>query len=197
MPGALSSDDWLRSVLSLVASLIAGLFVFVGRSASFAEEVLPDAGVSHPVHVGWSGAYFVGRWTPVDIDVEVAALGTATRQPSEPPTARTPVVVDASTGSAGLLRLLVTAPDPDGHRLTYSYHAGMLTPGRHQLRGFFKLGQFDFAKSRSRQVNPDIEIRVDNQISTKPLLHWRAPASGVTRRAAAADNVNTDASTSG
>ena len=177
----LQAESWSPFVRSLGASLIAGLFVFIAGVESFAQDARTEPVGSQQVHVGWNGAYFVGRWTPVVVDVEVVGWGAATRQPSEPPTARTPVVVDASTGSVGLLRLLVTAPDPDGHRVTYSYSAGTLTPGRHQLRGFFKLGQFDFAKSRSRQVDPDIEIRVDDQVSRKPMLHWRASASGLSQ----------------
>ena len=155
--GALSSDDRLQTVLSLVASLIAGLFVLVARSTSFAQEVRLEPTARQQVHVGWKGAYFVGRWTPVVVDVD------ATR-----------------SNQSGPLRLLVTAPDPDGHRVLYtSTSASHFAPGKQRIRGFCKLGQFDFAKSRSRHVDPDIEVRVEDSISPKPMVRWRASENGV------------------
>ena len=87
---ALLTEHWSPSVRLQVASLIAGLFVIITGVDSFAQDARPEPVASRQVHVGWNGAYFVGRWTPVVVDVDVAR---ATR-----------------------LRLLVTAPDPDGHR---------------------------------------------------------------------------------
>ncbi len=162
MTRAWQSDDWPQSVsrppavLSLVASLIAALFVLAARPALMAQDARPASVAGQQVHVGWNGAYFVGRWTPVVVDLDVAG--------SDP---------------SSQLRLLVTAPDPDGHQVTFtststSTSAGNLASGKRRLRGFCKLGQFDF--SRSRPVAPDIEVRVDNGIES--VLRWRASTNG-------------------
>ena len=153
----LQAESWSPFVRSLGASLIAGLFVFIAGVASFAQDARTEPVGSQQVHVGWNGAYFVGRWTPVVVDLDVA-----------PSNLLSP------------LRLLVTAPDPDGHQVTFtSNSADNIAPGKRRLRGFYKLGQFDFAKSRSRQVDPDIEVRVDDSVSPKPILRWRASENGV------------------
>ncbi|MBC8114279.1 MAG: DUF4350 domain-containing protein [Candidatus Saccharimonas sp.] len=153
---ALQTDRWSQSVRSHIASLIAGLFILFTGAASFAKDARPESPTAKQIQIGWNGAYFVGRWTPVVVDVDVA---------SESPH-----------------RLHVTAPDPDGHRVTFSsYSAGKLTPGKHQLRGFCKLGQFDFARSRSQPVDPDIEIRVEADNSHEPVLRWKASANGATQ----------------
>ena len=150
---ALPTDCRSPSVRLRVASLIAGLVVLAAGSASFADDTRLEPTVSQQVDVGWSGAYFVGHWTQVVVDVDVA--------------------------SEGQYRLHVTAPDPDGHRVTYSSSpAGTLAPGKHRLRGFCKLGQFDFARARSRQVDPDIEVRVEADSSPEPVVRWRASANG-------------------
>ncbi len=159
---ALLTEPWSPSVRWHGASLIAGLFVLITGAASFAQDARPEPAnskqvdVSQQVHVGWNGAYFVGRWTPVVIDVDV------------------------ETGSR--YQLFVTAPDPDSHRVTYSsYSDGMLAPGKHRLRGFCKLGQFDFARSRSRPVDPNIEVRVDADSSSGTMLRWKSAATGPTQ----------------
>ena len=153
---ALQTEYWSPSVRSHGASLIAGLFVLIVGVASFAQDTRPEPATAKQVHVGWNGAYFVGRWTPVVIDVDVA--------------------------TESQYRLHVTAPDPDGHQVTFSsYSAGKLAPGRHQLRGFCKLGQFDFARSRTRPIDPDIEVRVDADSSPDPVLRWKSIAAGPTQ----------------
>ena len=154
---ALQADHRSPSVCSHAASLIAGLFVLIASAGSFAQGTRPASATTQQVRVGWNGAYFVGRWTPVVIDVEGA--------------------------SEIRYQAHVTAPDPDGHRVTFSsaLSAGKLTPGGRELRGFCKLGQFDFARSRTRQVVPDIEVRVNSDGSVEPVLRWKATATGVTQ----------------
>jgi len=153
---ALLIEHCLPAVRSHGASLIAGLFILIAGAASFAQDARPESVYSERVRVGWGGAYLVGRWTPVVIDVDVA--------------------------TESLYRLHVTAPDPDGHRVTFSSDsAGRLAPGKHRLRGFCKLGQFDFVRSRVRPIDPNIEVRVETDRSPDPVLHWKSAAFGPTQ----------------
>ena len=70
------------------------------------------------VRVGWDGSYRVGRWTQVVAEVEVV--------------------------TPGRFRLLVTTPDPDGHRVTFTWRLSEpLAAGRHVLRGLCKPGRLD------------------------------------------------------
>ena len=159
---ALQTDRRSRTVCSRVASLLTGLFVLITSTASFAQESRSAAATNPQVRVGWNGAYFVGRWIQVVVDVEAT--------------------------SNSHYRLQLTAPDPDGHRVIFSGHrttftsnsSGKLRPGRHELRGFCKLGQFDFARARTRPVDPEIEVRIEAEGSREPMLLWKASVAGAT-----------------
>lgn len=153
----LQPDRWSQPTCSRVASLIVGLSFVITGAASFAQALRSEPATGQQVRVGWNGAYFVGRWTPVVVDVDIP-----------------------DTGQLAPLRLLITAPDPDGHQVTFTSHSPTnFAPGKMRLRGFYKLGQFDFAKSRSRHIDPDIDIRVDDSTSAKPILQWKATENGV------------------
>ena len=95
--------------------------------------------------VGWLGSYVVGRWAEVVIDVDAA--------------------------NDGEYEIRVTAPDPDGNRVTFSSSA-RLTRGRHPLRGFVKVGQMD----PRGLLNPEIEVEVVETASGKTV--WSGQASG-------------------
>lgn len=93
----------------------------IATAVSFPCRLLAaDSESSRPI-IGWHGQYIVGRWTEISIPV------------TEP----------------GDYEIRITAPDPEGHRVTFSSKE-RFEQGSDRLRGLFKTGQLD----------PEIEIQV-------------------------------------
>ena len=114
--------------------LISAWFSLLFNGSSFAQSATPAE--SQPV-IGWHGKYLVGSWTEVVVNFEAA--------------------------EAAEYEIRVTAPDPDGHRVTFS-SLTQLPQGRHPLRGFFKVGQ----------LNPEIEIAVLAAASGTSVWSWKS-----------------------
>ena len=104
----------------------------------------PSISAGPQPQVGWLGSYVVGRWTEVVIDFDAA--------------------------EAGDYETRVTAPDPDGNRVTFS-SSTRLARGRHPLRGFFKVGQMD----PRGLLNPEIGVDVVDVGSGKSV--WSSHSS--------------------
>lgn len=156
LPERSSSDlcclRWLRSVLAVTANrrqagaaaLCVALCLGIWGRTSSGQESKP--GANRPV-VGWNGSYLVGCWATITCDIEV------------------------STAGAYVVR--VTAPDPEGHRVTYVSTTD-LAAGRQSVRGAFRVGLMD----------PEIEVQVAAAGSNETIWSWRS-SSGANSRAAA------------
>ena len=107
--------------------------VLTGRTVLSQEPSSTDFA---PV-LGWRGTYLIGAWAEATFNFEAP--------------------------TAGDYEVRVTAPDPDGHRVTFSSRV-KLSPGRHILRGMFKVGQTD----------PEIELAVTAAEAGKSVLSWRS-----------------------
>ena len=139
----------IQSVLPMddAARRIIGLIavclgLMLSCSSTWGHEPAGSAG-SKP-QIGWRGSYVVGRWTEAVIDFEAAEAGTYETR--------------------------ITAPDPDGNRVTFS-SITRLTRGRHSLRGIFKVGQMD----PRGQLNPEIGVDVVDVGSGKSV--WSSHSS--------------------
>ena len=121
-------------------SVCLGLMLSCG--STLGQESPTSAG-SKP-QIGWRGSYIVGRWTEVVIDFEAVEAGTYETR--------------------------ITAPDPDGNRVTFS-SSTWLTRGQHSLRGIFKVGQMD----PRGLLNPEIGVDVVELASGKSV--WSSHSS--------------------
>lgn len=102
------------------------------------------------VRVGWDGLYRVGRWTQVVAEVEVV--------------------------TSGRFRLLVTTPDPDGHRVTFTSRLSEpLAAGRHVLRGLCKPGRLD--AGFEVMVETDAEPK---SLAPSAVAAWKSSSEKVT-----------------
>jgi hypothetical protein len=113
------------AILHWTAWIFAGLLAATPMSAHArppaAEEI-----VTMPIHVGIGGAFKVGQWTPVQVN-----LGPS---------------------SAGSARLEVDAPDPDGSVVTYQGEPVALTrTGPNPLALLIKVGRLE-AALRVREI---------------------------------------------
>ncbi|MDB5343134.1 MAG: hypothetical protein JWP89_1511 [Schlesneria sp.] len=99
------------------------------------------------LRLGWRGSYLIGSWAEAAIQMEVA--------------------------EAGAYEVRVTAPDPDGNRVTFSSPTD-LSPGKQTLRGYFKVGNLD----------PALEVTVVATSSGKSI--WTAKSLGSLGAASAA-----------
>lgn len=104
-----------------------------------------SAAEANPI-LGWQGAYVVGSWTKVTIPIE-----------AEP----------------GDYHIRVTAPDPDGHRVTFS-STERLAPGQKSLRGYFKAGQYD----PKVDFDPGIDVEVASAATGKTVWTWKSTSGG-------------------
>jgi hypothetical protein len=109
--------------------------ILAGRTV-FSQE--PSSTEVTPV-LGWRGSYLIGTWAEA--------------------------VFNFDAPTAGNYEVRVTAPDPDGHRVTFTSPV-KLGPGRHSLRGMFKVGQTD----------PEIELAVTAVDTGDTVLSWRSSA---------------------
>ena len=101
------------------------------------------------VRVGWDGSYRVGRWTQVVAEVDVVIPGR--------------------------FRLLVTTPDPDGHRVTFTSRLSEpLAAGRHSLRGLCKPGRLD--AGFEVVVETDAEPK---SLAPSPVAVWKSSSANV------------------
>ncbi len=119
-------------------------------SAAFLSLVAacPVVRAEEPVlRLGWRGSYLIGSWAEAAIQMEIAEAGT--------------------------YEVRVTAPDPDGNRVTFSSPSD-LSSGRQTLRGYFKVGN----------LNPVLEVTVVAASSGKTI--WTAKSLGPLGAASAA-----------
>ncbi len=127
------------AVLTWLAALTVVIGIAPQLTLAQPSSSIPASSPSAPVRiehvrVGWDGSYHVGRWTQIATEIEVV--------------------------TPGRLRLLVTTPDPDGHRVTFTSHLSEpLAAGRHSLRGICKPGRLD----------ADFEVVVETDAELKPL----------------------------
>ena len=146
-----------RSVV--VRTWLAALTVVIGIAPQLTlaqpSSSIPASNPSEPVRieqvrVGWDGSYQVGRWTKIVTEMEVV--------------------------TPGRFRLLVTTPDPDGHRVTFTSRLSEpLAAGRHSLRGLCKPGRLDAG----------FEVVVETDTETKSLAPsavaaWKSSSEKVT-----------------
>ena len=126
-----------RDSMGLRSAFRVGLcLIFLAQSALFGKEITPDQ-VTWPVF-GWHGHNVVGRWSEVLV----------------------PVNID----EAGEYSVQVTAPDPDGHRVTFA-SSTHLPAGKHTVRGYFKVGQLE---------PTSVEVAVIAAATKKPVWSWES-----------------------
>lgn len=123
------------------AVLLAGIGVVAAWSTAVGQ--LAPAREDLKPEFGWHGHNLVGNWTEVRIPIHADTPGEYTVQ--------------------------VTAPDPDGHRVTFQTPAH-LAAGKQTVRGYFRVGQLEPTA---------VELSVHEAASGKSVWSWKS-----TRRAA-------------
>ncbi|MFO1040171.1 MAG: DUF4350 domain-containing protein [Planctomycetaceae bacterium] len=115
---------------------LAICLTLIPQSSLFGKDAASES-ESAPVF-GWRGHNLVGRWSEVRVPVNIE--------------------------EAGEYAVHVTAPDPDGHRVTF-VNSTHLTVGKHSVPGYFKVGQLE---------PTSIEVNVIAAATKKPVWTWKS-----------------------
>jgi hypothetical protein len=114
--------------------LVAGIAILTAASASADDQ----PGTATTPRIGWGGTYRLGAWSSFAIPFDAPEPGD--------------------------YELRITAPDPDGHRVTFVSRQ-TLTAGRHTLRSYFKVGQLTRA----------LEASIHRTENDEPAWSWKSP----------------------